>query len=57
MCIISRGSRAATFLWVLIACLLWHCFDSHGYSRRVISETRWWSLKRKNIWSFETGKM
>lgn len=54
MCSIRRGSRAAMFPWVLMARLLGSCFDSHGYSRRGTFETRWWRLKRKNTWSFET---
>lgn len=54
MCGIRRGSRAVMFPRVLIACLLWSCFGSHGYSRRGIDATRWWRLKRKNTWSFGT---
>lgn len=53
---VGRGSGAAMFPWVLIAHLLWNCFDSHIYSRRGISERRWWRLKRKDSWSFETGE-
>lgn len=56
LCSVSKRSRAAVLPWTLIACLLWHCFDSHGYSSREISETRWGRLERKNMWSTETGK-